>query len=111
MSEVNMYVINRDSISEYVIAKSQSEAINFYAGYIGVDSILEAFENYLKAYPDKNYIEFIDYFISLEKFKDKNGDDVEFICMEDDGTETVKTLKQWLDEVGETPCYFGCEEY
>ena len=105
MPDKKMFCINEDGVSEWVVAESREQALEFYREVVGESCVDEDYQRYLRENPGSSLENFIDYYMKEEEM------DGEFALQNDDGTKERKTIREFLEDVSEVPSYFACEDY
>ena len=105
-NDKKIFVLNEDSVPEYIAAANKEEALKFAGTIWGKDVVEQYFEEYLRDNTGSNYDEFV------EDFVRKMADDEEFSLWNDDqGKTIVKTIGEHLKDIITVPSYFASSEY
>jgi hypothetical protein len=108
MHEVKkMFKLNPDGVSEWIIAENKNQAIAYAGLQWGIDVVLEHYQEFKENTPEATISDFIDYFAKEEPMNKKfthceygpNYDQV-----------VTKTIKEFLEDHDQVPCYFACSE-
>lgn len=105
MLDKKMYRLNEDGVPEWFIAENENQALSYAACVWGIDCVLQYFKEFLEDNPNGTIAEFIGDFVKEEKQEDN------FSFHHENGQMETKTVKEFLDEVSDVPCYFACGNY
>ena len=100
-----LFRLNDDGVTEWFIATSTQEALNYAASVWGAPCLLEYFREYLNYNEGGTIREFIKEFVKEEK------PDSYLTLTDEKGQKTTKQVSKWLEEAKECPSFFACEDY
>lgn len=102
-NQKKMFCLNEDSVAEYVVASNRAQAISFYEGLVGketMDEIKLSFEND-GVLADK----------FEESFAREMSSEDEFTLMLGGGEEFTAPISEHLKRVVTVPSHYACENY